>query len=144
MLLFHIPHEYTLVSKQDIMFNKAIAFALIGLSTFTAVNMTSVTVGPEGNLTLITGEQKAEARRKPRFKPKPTTGAKNVLKRILKGMDGESILVEGLKFFKSDKGDDIFIVDNEFRNEWNEVAVMCDRRNGKLIWRNDLKTCIPR
>lgn len=138
-----------------IMFNKAIAFALIGISTFTAVNMTSVEVGPQGNLTLTAGEQKAEARRMPRPKPqarpkpKPTvqpkpSGPGKAVGRVLKGMEGVSNLIDGYEFFTSFNGGDIFIVPNEFPNEWNDVAQMCDRRNGNLIWRNDLKTCIPR
>ena len=140
------------------MHNKAIAYLLIGITSFSIATLTSVNLSQSGNISVSTSEHKAEARRLPRPKPpKPKTGqskatpktnlknnAGKVIGYTLKGIEGASNLIDGYEFFKSFNGDDIFIVQNEHPNEWNDVAQMCDRRNGKLIWRNDLKTCVTR
>ena len=135
------------------MYNKVIAYLLIGITSFSIATLTSVNLSQDGNLSVSTSELKAEARRLPRPKPpksKPTktdklkNSAGKVIGYTLKGIEGASNLIDGYEFFKSFNGDDIFIVQNEHPNEWNDVAQMCDRRNGKLIWRNDLKTCVNR
>ena len=141
------------------MYNKAVALLLIGVTSFSIATLTSVNLSQDGNLSFSTSELKAEARRVPIRKPvnvpkksgsKPTirkplpSGSGKAVGYVLKGLEGASNLIDGYEFFKSFNGGDIFIVPNEFANEWNDVAQMCDLRNGNLIWRNDLKTCIPR
>ena len=59
-------------------------------------------------------------------------------------MEGATYVIEGYEFFKTNNDGDLFVVPDEFPQQWNEISQMCDRKNGKLIWRNNLKTCIPK
>lgn len=136
------------------MYDKAIAYLLIGISSFTAVAMTNVNVEQDGKLSISTSAQKADARRvpipKPRPKPKPTKPGGSIDKlfngasRIYRGLEVVNNVVDGYQFVKSLNGGDIFISPDELAVEWGPVATACDKVNGRLIWRNDLKTCIPR
>lgn len=94
----------------------------------------------------VQNEQAIAAKTKPNKKvsPRKKIDYGNGVNRVLQGMEGASYAIDGYEFFKSFNGGDIFIVPDELPNEWEEMSKLCDTKNGKLVWRNNLKTCLPR
>ena len=126
---------------------------LIAITSFTSALTTDVGVGKDGNLAVTLSEQKAEAKKPPRPPVKPPTPTKkrdprnsfiNGAKATYRGLEVVNNVVDGYGFIKSLGGGEIFFAPDELPIEWHQAATACDKVNGKLTWRNNLKTCVPR
>jgi hypothetical protein len=62
---------------------------------------------------------------------------------VYNGVTAVVTLVSGYQMINTTQND-IFSVPNNLPMEWNEASDLCNRKYGTLIWRNNLKTCIPR